>query len=281
MTIVAVPNVSHGANAADFVRPVEASGARVLDLHTDPIHNRTVITATAAPAALVDAMAELAVACLSIDLTHHVGVHPRLGAFDVCPIVPHGEPMSTAVEIARATGREIADRAGLPVYLYGKAAARPETERLPDLRRGGLAGLIERCEQGLAPDLGPRAIDPRRGVVCVGAREVLIAFNVWIRADPDVATAIAREVRSPYVRALGLEMGEGLAQISMNLIAPDKVGIEEAFASVAKTCERVGVKVTATEIVGLAPERHLPGPTTRAARLLMQPGRSLESALSG
>lgn len=281
MTLIAVPNVSDGADAIRFVHPIEAAGARVLDVHADPVHNRSVITATAPSTVLVDAMADLAVAALVIDLTRHSGVHPRLGGLDVCPIVPHGEPMSSAVEVARATGRHIADRAGLPVYLYGKAAQRPETEALPDLRRGGLAGLIERCEQGLMPDLGPRRIDPRRGVVCVGARDVLIAFNVWIAGDVRAAAAVAAEVRSPDVRALGLEMREGLAQVSMNLTAPHRVGIEQAFASVAESCERLGGEVTATEIVGLVPERLLPRPETQAARLLMQPGRSLESALSG
>jgi glutamate formiminotransferase len=281
MTLIAVPNVSHGADATPFVRPIEAAGARVLDVHADPIHNRSVITVTAPSPALVDAMADLAVAGLAIDLTRHSGVHPRLGGLDVCPIVPHEERMTTAIEVARTTGRAIADRAGLPIYLYGEAAQRPETKALPDLRRGGLEGLIKRCEEGLIPDLGPPRIDPRRGVVCVGAREVLIAFNVWMRGDIHAAAAIAREVRSPDVRSLGLEMGEGLVQVSMNLIAPDVVGIEQAFGLVAGMSERLGAEVTSTEIVGLVPEHYLPRPESQAARLLMQPGRSLESALSG
>jgi glutamate formiminotransferase/formiminotetrahydrofolate cyclodeaminase len=117
--------------------------------------------------------------------------------------------------------------------------------------------------------------------VCVGARDVLIAFNVWIRGDKTIATGIAAEVRSTDVRALGLEIADGVAQVSLNLIAPDVLGIEQTFALVAERCQRLGVEITSTEIVGLVPERFLPRPETQAARLLMQPGRSLESALSG
>jgi glutamate formiminotransferase len=282
MTLVAVPNVSEGANekrVAQLAESVAEAGARVLNVHSDPVHDRTVLTTTGSRSELVDGMSTLASACLSIDLTRHHGVHPRLGALDVCPIVPHDEPIAAAVETARAVGKEIAHNAGLPVFLYGAAAERVETRELPDLRRGGLEALAERIDRGLIPDFGPGAIDRRRGVVCVGARDVLIAFNVWIEADPATARAIARAVRSPAVRALGLPMREGTAQISMNLIAPQRIGVDRVFATVEGECRRHEIRVTATEIVGLVPERFMPDPSKEAARLLMQPGRSLESAL--
>ena len=288
MLLVAVPNVSEGRDAGTIRRlraGVEAGGARIADVHTDPAHNRTVITAAAAPEALVEAMARLAEAARAIDLTAHEGVHPRLGTLDVCPFVVDDAPASEVVDVARSAGAAIAARAGIPVYLYGYAATRPECERLPDLRRGGLSGLIERNARGLRPDFGPGAVDPRVGVVCVGARGVLIAFNVWLRCDVSAARRIAAEVRSHPglhgVRALGLDLGEGRAQVSMNLTQPDRTGVDRAFDAVEELAAAAGARVAATELVGVPPQRYLPDPDATAARLLMTPGRSLEAALAG
>lgn len=288
MTLVAVPNVSEGRDAPAIRRLVEAvagAGALVADVHSDPVHNRTVITAAAPPALLVDAMADLAAAATAVDLTEHEGVHPRLGVLDVCPFVVDREPVAEVVAAARAAGAAIAARSGIPVYLYGYAATRPECEHLPDLRRGGLGGLIERSADALPPDCGPETIDLRRGVVCVGARDVLIAFNVWLRCDVSVAGRIARAVRSQPgltgVRALGLDLGDGRAQVSMNLTQPDRTGVDNACDAVSALAAAAGVEVEATELVGVPPERYLPDPDAEAARLLMRPGRSLEAALAG
>lgn len=285
MTLLAIPNVSEGTDAAHIRRmadAMEAAGARVLDVHSDAAHNRSVFTITASRGELIEACVRLAETASEIDLTRHRGIHPRLGGLDVCPFVPHGATgMDEAVDAARATARIIGDRLGLPVYLYGEAALRPETRVLPDLRRGGLPTLSKRAMGSLRPDAGPSEIDLRRGAVCVGARGPLIAFNVWLAADVDAARDIAARVRSGTVRALGLPLGPGRAQVSMNLIDPATTGIEEAFTAVLDLAEERSVEITGTEVVGLVEARFLPEPDAKVARLLMRPGHSLEAVLQG
>jgi glutamate formiminotransferase len=283
--IVAVPNVSEGRDPEairSFASALEARGATVLDVHSDPVHNRSVLTVGGTEDAMPEAMGELAAGAARIDMTRHAGAHPRLGGLDVCPIVAEGISLDRAVEVARRTGETIATRARLPVYLYGAAATRPETRALPDLRKGGLRGLVDRAAAGLHPDLGPTAIDLRRGVVCVGARGPLIAFNVWIRADLRIARRIASEVRSsgggpPGLRALAFAMAGDVTQVSLNLVEPARTGIDQAFAAVSRSATRYRASPEATEIVGLVAERYLPDPNGEAARLLMRPGRSLEA----
>lgn len=283
MGLIAVPNVSEGRDAsriAALAEAVEGSGARVIDTHSDAAHHRTVFTVHGTPGDLVDGLTRLACAARAIDLETHGGVHPRLGVLDVCPIVPHVLDMQEAIACARRTGEAIGARCDLPVYLYGRAATRSESSELPDLRRGGLASLIERSTRDLPPDHGPMRIDPRHGVVCVGARGPLIAFNIWIDGDADRARAIARSVRGPGVRALGLALDERTAQVSLNLTDPGSVGIDAAFERVRTSTEADGVRIRGTEIVGVPPERFMPDPTKEAARLLLKPGRSLENALT-
>ncbi|MFN2587613.1 MAG: glutamate formiminotransferase [Actinomycetota bacterium] len=288
MSPVAVPNVSEGRDSAAierFVEAVVAAGARVVDVHSDTIHNRSVLTTVAPPDRLADAMAALAAATTSIDLTAQRGVHPRLGGLDVCPFVVDDAPAGDVVALARAGGEAIAERARLPVYLYGYAATRRECEHLPDLRRGGLHGLVERSRRDLPPDLGPPVVDLRRGVVCVGARDVLVAFNVWLRCDAATAREIAATVRADRalagVRALGFDLGGGRAQVSMNLTEPARTGVDAVHGAVAALAADLGVRVLGTEIVGVPPERFMPDPDAQAARLLIKPGRSLEAALAG
>jgi len=281
MTLLAVPNVSEGrdpARIAHLVGVVEAHGARVLDTHSDASHHRSVLTLTAPAEDLISACTALAVAASAIDLRTHHGVHPRLGGLDVCPIVPHQAGMGQAVDAARSLAERIGSEAHLPVYLYGNAATRDESRELSDLRRGGLAALAVRAGDDLPPDAGPHEVDPVRGVVCVGARGPLIAFNVWLDAGVDLARAVARQVRSPAVRALGLEV-EGATQVSMNLIQPLTVGIEETFETVRSRADELGASVFATEIVGLVERRFLPPPDATVARLLLEPGHCLEERL--
>ena len=283
MTLLAVPNVSEGRDErriARFVEQLGAAAVRVLDVHSDASHNRTVFTLTGSAEALVAGCTALARAAAEIDLGTHEGVHPRLGGLDVCPFVPHQEDMAPAVQIARTTAERIGRDADLPVFLYGAAARRDETRELPDLRRGGLDNLADRVRLGLSPDEGPGQIDPSRGVVCVGARGPLIAFNVWVETALEVARALAREVRSPLVRALGLEVGDAMTQVSMNLIDPSTVGMEEAFETVRAAAARSGAQIRATEIVGLVERRFLPPPDAPAARLLLGPGHCLEERLA-
>ena len=284
MTLLAVPNVSEGRSPSrvrGFVDSITATGARVLDVHSDAVHNRTVLTVTGQTTSLEAAMLALCLASSYIDLTRHEGVHPRLGGLDVCPFVPHETTMAEAVAAARRAGEAIHDRTGLPVYFYGHASLREATRRLPDLRRGGLSTLMKRAESELPPDLGD-AIDEHRGVVCVGARDPLIAFNVVLEAPLGVAERVASGVRAstgglPGVHALSFPLEGGRVQVSMNLSDPDTTGIDRAFAEIAGHARREGVSVVATEIVGLVPDRFLPN--GEAARLLLQPSRSLESVL--
>jgi glutamate formiminotransferase len=285
MSVIWIPNVSEGRDPGTLETLVEAvtsAGVRVLDVHIDPVHNRSVITATGEAEQLVLAAASLAgSAATAIDLQTQTGTHPRLGALDVSPFVPHDDDMRVAIDAARAAAHAIYDRTGIPVYLYGEAAEREETRELPDLRKGGLAALVRRAEAGLPPDVGSPRIDPGRGVVCVGARGPLIAFNVWIEAPVEVARAIARAIRGPAVRALGMDMGGGVAQVSMNLIDPARTGIDEVYGRVAAEAASAGAAIASTELVGLVSARFLPNPNAEAARLLREPGRSLESELAG
>ena len=284
MPLLAIPNISIGTPGIGLDRAldgVRVGGVRVLDVHSDPVHGRTVLTVTGPSGDLVRAMGRLAVACSDVDLTQHSGVHPRLGVFDVCPIVPHETSMNMAVETAHRAGEEIARAAQIPVFFYGAAARLAEHRDLPAIRSGGHEGIMQRVADGIAPDAGPATIDPRVGVVCVGARGPLIAFNVWVESTVEQAREIARGVRDEQgIRALGLEIADGRCQISMNLIQPDLIGIDEAFDRVERAAQVRRVEVTATEIVGLVPRVFLPDPDAKAARLLIEPGRSLESALS-
>lgn len=283
MTLLAVPNVSEGRDRSVIERLTQAAqvgSVRLLDLHTDAVHNRSVLTLTGEVGDLVEGCVSLAAACRErIDLTRQSGVHPRLGALDVNPFVPHADAMSLAVSAAEATSSAIGDRLGIPVYLYGRAARRAATRELPAIRKGGLAELQERALSNLPPDAGPDRFDERCGVVCVGARGPLIAFNVWIESDVATARAIAAHIRSSSVRALGLQIEDGTCQVSMNLIDPEVTGIGMAFEKVAATAEQMEAAVTATEIVGLVEERFLPSPDATVTRLLLQPGHSLEASL--
>ncbi|MFN2390181.1 MAG: glutamate formiminotransferase [Actinomycetota bacterium] len=287
MPLIGIPNVSEGRDAGRVRALTDAlsqGGASVLDVHRDAVHGRSVFTMTAERARLPVAVASLARASSGIDLTLQRGVHPRLGALDVCPIVPHEAGMEEAIETAQLTGEAVARDAGLPVYFYARNATRREAGDLAGLRRGGLEALIRRAEGGFLPDLGPRSIDPRRGVVCVGARDVLVAFNVWLQGELATARAIAARIRGsagglPGVKALGFEMGDGKSQVSTNLTQPLEAGIDRTFEAVARLARTDRATVLATEIVGLVPSRFLPDPDGEAARLLLEPGRSLETVL--
>jgi glutamate formiminotransferase len=285
MAVLAIPNVSEGTDHAliqGLMDTVREAGASVLDVHSDPNHNRSVFTVSG-DASLPTAMARLAErAAATIDLSLQEGVHPRLGALDVCPFVPHESSIDEAVKMAEMAAAAIHEAAGLPVYLYGAASRRSQTLELPDLRKGGLEALIDRAGNGFSPDYGT-TIDPRTGVVCVGARNTLIAFNVNLKGGVAGARAIARAVRAssgglPGVRALGLPLGDG-TQVSMNLVDPDTSGIDKAFSAVELEANELGIEIVSTELVGLVPERYLPHPNAKAARLLVEPGRSLEAAL--
>jgi glutamate formiminotransferase len=286
MPYLAIPNVSEGRDEGRIQRMIRAlrgEGATVLDVHSDAVHHRSVFTLTAPTGGLPSALTKLAETAMEIRLDRHEGAHPRLGALDVCPIAPHEAPMSGAVTLAHDVGEGIHDATGLPIYFYGEAATRPETRELRDIRRGGLDGLIARAGTTLPPDLDGH-IDPATGVVCVGAREPLIAFNVTVRSELAAARSIAASVREtsgglPGVRALAFHIAPAVCQISMNLTEPPRAGIDVAFDSVAASARSCGIDVVGCEVVGLVPKRFLPDPGKQAARLLTQPDLCLETRL--
>jgi glutamate formiminotransferase/formiminotetrahydrofolate cyclodeaminase len=267
MSIVeCVPNVSEGRRPSIIdacARAIEGAGLPVLDIHSDAAHNRTVFTFAGPPAAVEAAALALAsVAVASIDLGHHDGVHPRVGAIDVVPFVPIADTtLDDCVAMARAFGAEFARRHHVPVFLYEAAATSPARRRLETIRRGGLASLAERMAGAdWPPDFGPAQAHPSAGVTVVGARIPLIAYNITLVSDRvELATAIARTVREssgglPCVKALGLPLADQhLIQVSMNLTDFRVTSMRTVFDAVTREAEARGVSVAGSELVGLVP----------------------------
>lgn len=263
-----VPNVSEGRSKAVVNDIAEAlalgGGVRVLDRHSDDSHNRSVLTAVAEPDSVLEASRRLVERAIArIDLRNHRGVHPRIGALDVLPVVPLGGfSRDRAKALAIAVGRDIADSFGIPVFLYAESAVRPENRELPRLRRGGFEALEARMAASeLVPDYGPNRPHPTAGAVAVGVRSLLIAYNVELRTpDRAVAQAIARRIRAssggiPHLKALGFELSNPpRAQVSMNLTNFRATSLQTAFDAVEKEATRLGVEVARSEIVGLIPE---------------------------
>jgi glutamate formiminotransferase / 5-formyltetrahydrofolate cyclo-ligase len=260
----AVPNFSEGKDGTKISRITEAvravPGVRVLGLHSDPDHNRSVLTFAGEEDAMLAGAVTLAKACTSeLDLASQAGEHPRMGILDVLPFVPlAGSTMDDAVRLARRTA-EILGSLGFPVFLYGAAATASHRRDLPDVRRAGYDGVAERLKDPRwRPDYGPLVLDPRRGAVAVGARPFLVAFNAFLDTDDvEVARVIARRIREsggglPAVKALGFLVG-GRAQVSMNLTDLHQTPIHVAFEAVRSAASDLGASVESTELVGLAP----------------------------
>jgi glutamate formiminotransferase / 5-formyltetrahydrofolate cyclo-ligase len=260
----AVPNFSEGRDEAKISRITEVvravPGVRVLGLHSDPDHNRSVLTFAGEEDAVLAGAVTLAKACaMELDLATQAGEHPRMGVLDVLPFVPlAGSTMDDAVRLARRTA-EILGSLGFPVFLYGAAATTSHRRDLPDVRRAGYEGVAERLKDPrYRPDYGPHVLDPRRGAVAVGARPFLVAFNAFLDTDDvEVARVIARRIREsggglPAVRALGFLVG-GRAQVSMNLTDLETTPIHIALEAVRSAAAALGASVESTELVGLAP----------------------------
>ncbi|MBA2442021.1 MAG: glutamate formimidoyltransferase [Rubrobacter sp.] len=261
-----VPNFSEGRDIQKVERIARAAssvpGVRALGLHSDPDHNRSVLTLAGGEEPLLRASVELARACASeIDLAGAggSGVHPRVGSLDVLPFIPlEGAEMEDAVRLARRAGGEIC-ALGFAVYLYEAAASAPERRNLADLRRGGYEGLAARTREPLwSPDYGAPDLDPRLGAVAVGARPFLVAFNAYLdTGEVEVARAVAREVRERdggllSLKALGLEVA-GRAQVSMNLTDLEVTSLPAATERVRAAAAGHGARVDSTELVGLLP----------------------------
>jgi glutamate formiminotransferase / 5-formyltetrahydrofolate cyclo-ligase len=262
LPLESVPNFSEGRDRAviDAIGAALSSKARLLDVHTDPDHHRSVFTLVGVDASLVESLvAGIARARDRIDLRRHDGVHPRIGSADVVPVVPlRPEDLPRARDAALDVARRVGDELGLPVFLYGELAP----GRGPAFfRRGGTEELGRRLAAGeLEPDFGPRELDPAAGGVIVGARRPLIAFNVELRGGTvEDARAIASVVRErdggfPGVRALGLDLpGSGRIQVSMNVEDWEAAALHEIVARVEAEAEARGVKVAGAELVGLMP----------------------------
>jgi glutamate formiminotransferase len=281
-----VPNVSEGRRPEvvdEIVAAFAGAGPEVLVLDTssDPDHHRTVITLMGPGPALVEAAVAGARTCARlIDLNHHHGVHPRMGALDVLPFVPFGaetrlrggdDPDVDCADLAERAGRRIAAEAGVPVYLYGAAARRPGWTALPAVRGRGFEALRAAPPP---PDFGGPGLHPTAGAVAAGAREVLVAYNVELAgADLALARKIASAVRErdgglPAVRAMGVALpGRGLVQVSMNLLDWRVTPPAAAYAAVAALAEQAGARVEASEIVGLVPVGALDGVDPASLRL--------------
>lgn len=290
-----VPNVSEGRDRAAIGRMADAvrvtPGVRLLDVHSDPTHHRSVFTCVGAAEALRRAVVQLFTeAVKTVDLTRHAGVHPRLGALDVVPFVPLGDtPMTAAVAAAHATGRLLAERFDVPVLFYEHAATAPHRRPLEEVRRGGYDALTVRlASDAWRPDVGPSRPHPTAGAVAVGARPVLVAFNVQLSTvDLAVAQAIARTVRArsgglPGVKALGLPLSHrGVVQVSMNLTDLTRTRPIDAFTCVAGEAARLGVAVADSELVGLAPAAAITAVEAATMHVVdWSPARILETWLS-
>jgi glutamate formiminotransferase len=257
----AVPNFSEGRDerVVEALRDALSSPARLLDVHVDADHHRSVYTLVGEPDELVESLvAGIACARELIDLRRHDGAHPRIGAADVVPIVPvERAEMERAKETARMLAQRVGDELGLPVFLYGELAP----SRGPAFfRRGGPPELQRRLDAGeLAPDFGPALLDERAGGVIVGARRPLIAFNVNLRGPLEAARAVAAVVREsgggfPGVRALGLDLPRaGVVQVSMNVEDWEAAALHEIVARVEAEAAGRGAEVIGSELVGLMP----------------------------
>jgi len=269
--IEGVPNISEGrrpsviSQIADAVRAVP--GVRFLDCSSDRSHNRSVLTLAGERPVLKEAVLALFQSSVTrIDLRAHSGEHPRLGAVDVVPFVPLRDvSMEECVALARDTASDVADRFGIPVFLYEEASANPRRKRLEDIRRGGFEGLAAKMRTPeWVPDYGPASPHPTAGATVMGARRRLIAYNVNLATNRiEVARAVAAAVRFSSgglrgVKAMGVTLGDrNIVQVSMNLTDYEQTSVRRAFEAVTLEAHRLGVNVLESEIVGLVPEAAL------------------------
>lgn len=263
-----VPNFSEGKDQLVLAALREAiesvPGVKLLDVQADSAHHRSVFTFIGGPEAASEAaFRAMRVARERIDLTRHQGEHPRMGATDVVPFIPVKDvTMDQCVELARRLGERVGRELEIPVFLYARAATRPERESLPNIRKGQFEGLREQIgtDPAKTPDFGPTRIHPTAGCTAIGARPFLVAYNIYLDTDDvRLAKEIAKAIRTssgglPAVQASGFEVG-GRAQVSMNLLDIDVTSPARVFAEVSERAAARGAKVHRSEIVGLLPER--------------------------
>lgn len=286
-----VPNVStadHGV-VAELAEAMREAGALVLDCSSDRWHNRSVITAAVAPSQAVGAVRALVdAAATRIDMRQHQGVHPRIGAVDVVPFVPlRRVTMDDCIALAREAAVAVASAHDLPVYLYERAAHRADRVALADIRRGGLEQLSQTIASDpyRAPDAGPRRTHPTLGATAMGARDFLVAFNVFIGPATALPAArrIARAIREssgglPGLKAIGLEVN-GQAQVSMNLVDLSRITLGQAYAAVAERAEAEGLTALQAELIGLLPDAAISTGAVELPGLASLANASLEARL--
>jgi glutamate formiminotransferase len=263
MLLESVPNISEGRNAAVIdacVLASERAGARVLHRTSDPMHNRSVLTMVGEYAQLRDATLALAAVTVErIDLRTHTGVHPRIGALDVLPFIPlRDASMEDAVRLAREVAERIWERLRVPTFLYGEAATTPLRRNLAHVRQGQFEGLDTRFELE-RPDFGDVAKHMSAGAIAVGARKILIAFNVELDTDDIVlARLIARRLRERdgglrTLKALGLRVGPGVVQVSLNVTDYRATPLYRIVELIREMAAQAGVAVLRSELIGCLP----------------------------
>lgn len=289
-----VPNFSEGRDLekikqiTDEIRRVP--GVILLNVESNPDHNRTVVTFVGSPESVRRAaFLAIAVATQVIDMSSHKGEHPRLGACDVCPFVPlAGVSMEECVFLVQELGKEVGEKLNIPVFLYEEAARKPERKNLSTIRRGEYEGLADKLQcSEWQPDFGPAVFNPKSGAIVIGARSFLIAYNINLNTkDVGIAKKIASLIRESgrtlkyngmqlkipgflvAVKALGVRGGD-MAQVSMNLTNFKLTPIYVAYEAVSGLAELVGVDVLESEIVGLVPEEAI----MDAGRFYLSEGR--------
>jgi glutamate formiminotransferase len=282
-----VPNVSEGRDAAIVdacAQAIVEKGATLAHRTSDPVHHRSVFTFFGSRDVVLEAAVALAhVTTREIDLRAHRGEHPRIGALDVVPIVPLGDAtMDDAAALAREVAGRIWAETRTPAYLYGAAATRDEHRHLATVRSGEFEGLGARPARGLRPDVGDIPLHESAGAVAVGARGLLIAFNVTLRTgDLRLARRIARTLRERdgglrTLRALGFRLDENRVQVSFNVTDYRALPLDLLVALVRRMAERHGVAVEASELIGLLPRAALEIVVSR--RLGLPPNAEVSAA---
>lgn len=279
--IECVPNFSEGKDKAKIEQIARIFAAHpdvhLADYSNDPDHNRSVFTFLGPPAAVRDAALAAAGKALElIDMREQEGAHPRLGAVDVVPFIPlAGAEMEDAVNTAHKFGWLFYERFHVPVYFYGAAALKPNCIVLPDIRRGGYEGLAEKTSRvDTSPDIGATEINKRAGATIVGARDILVAYNINLASnDLPLAQKIAAQIREKNgglksVRAIGVQLASrNLAQVSINLTDCRKTTLKDVYDKVKRLAAENGAAILESELIGLAPEYAFAGVTPQYLKL--------------
>lgn len=262
-----VPNFSEGRDHKRIEKIVEPfrnqPGVKLLDYQNDKDHHRMVVTLVGEPEPLAERLIEaMGVAIGCIDLRHHRGQHPRMGAIDVVPFIPiKSMTMPEAVQLAETTAEKAAEKYDLPIFLYEEAARASDRKDLSKIRKGQFEGMAEKMKDPRwKPDFGPRTIHPSAGVTAMGARMPLIAYNVNLStADVSIAAEIAKKVRHRsgglrFCKGMGVELKErGIVQVSMNMTNYQKTALYRVFELIRIEARRYGVHIVGSEVIGLAP----------------------------